>query len=754
MSGQAGNPPQGGDALAQGIGALTIDSSTTSTTAAPTTGQHAAAPVPSVALINDPEIDSREMNDYISAPAASNYANGSAVNVNLASQKLQSLTGQLKYSITDFSETETRAGKRRLMRTAIQSVSFLRDNEASFATDDVNTIISWIRLHDKITTTQVQGGAATSQGAEWPLVDITDKDVTHHLRFGYLREVDTSELLAFIKTEHPASSSFSPTPTENALNIVLRKCISSNNTLHLNGNKFYLKDAWVAIGGNSLQSLRGLTCAVKPAMGNLLLNVAPTTSAFWRPLYVSEVLAKGLAPFRNDENALRGLRVYVTYDRGQNSKSQNSDINKHHSRIKPIRGFGRPCNQQRFKYQGYDKKGKSLPIVDMTVSAYQQTESQKIYGKTIPDSIAGLFHKQSITLPLEMRARIAEGLQRFTMNAQGQLTACLTITFNRETIQLPAVELPSPLIQYALKKPGGALANIPVQANTGRWNLVNDRFIRGSSQRLAWKLFVAPNVENKRATTECERQAPSVTPSIKGNPCISPIYMKKTLREAIQNLLDEQTKRPNIVVLLLDRKCQDTYLSFKFLTDKVFVLYSICAAAETFNKQQDVRQYMTNIAMKANLKQAGINHITTGISTILRDTLVLGADITHPGAGALQAQRHQGHSTALSLLHPPQRHGHKLLRSAKTDSPAVPHLYARHRGRLVRRSRILRRPTLRARPRLPPGLVQPKQVLAQSIQHGESKSRDGHRGPEAAGQQQQASVGAQHEENHPRDSRR
>jgi eukaryotic translation initiation factor 2C len=47
-------------------------------------------------------------------------------------------------------------------------------------------------------------------------------------------------------------------------------------------------------------------------------------------------------------------------------------------------------------------------------------------------------------------------------------------------------------------------------------------------------------------------------------------------------------------------------------------------------------QYMANVAMKANLKGAGINHSAPGVSNWLSNTLVIGADVTHPGSGALE----------------------------------------------------------------------------------------------------------------------
>lgn len=168
-----------------------------------------------------------------------------------------------------------------------------------------------------------------------------------------------------------------------------------------------------------------------------------------------------------------------------------------------------------------------------------------------------------------------------------------------------------------------------------------------------------------------------------GNPTILPspnAAMKTTLREALQDLHAESlsenadesqgenaddtesgqtsentNKTPDIVVLLLKKKDQDVYSSFKYLTDKVFCFQSICATQDNFKPKDTVishpnrpdqiisgwqndnamRQYMANVAMKANLKVCGVNHTVTGIDSLLKRTLVLGADLTHPGNGAV-----------------------------------------------------------------------------------------------------------------------
>jgi eukaryotic translation initiation factor 2C len=103
----------------------------------------------------------------------------------------------------------------------------------------------------------------------------------------------------------------------------------------------------------------------------------------------------------------------------------------------------------------------------------------------------------------------------------------------------------------------------------------------------------------------------------------------------------------DLVILVLQNKDQEFYSVFKFLADRVFGLQSMMFVTKSnFRKGSwnptGVDQYVGNIMMKVNLKFGGINHSaeTNGakhgkISEFLSNTLVLGADVTHPSGGAL-----------------------------------------------------------------------------------------------------------------------
>jgi hypothetical protein len=131
------------------------------------------------------------------------------------------------------------------METAIQNVPSLSQNYGSFATDNASTIISWVDLHEHATGVQVVANKpVTGTGGEWRLVDIIDRNTTAHLNFYYSWQIDIAGLKSYAETTNNDPMAYHPSPTENALNIIMAKCITNSNTLHLNNHKCYVRDAF------------------------------------------------------------------------------------------------------------------------------------------------------------------------------------------------------------------------------------------------------------------------------------------------------------------------------------------------------------------------------------------------------------------------------------------------------------------------------------------------------------------------------
>ena len=102
----------------------------------------------------------------------------------------------------------------------------------------------------------------------------------------------------------------------------------------------------------------------------------------------------------------------------------------------------------------------------------------------------------------------------------------------------------------------------------------------------------------------------------------------------------------NFAILLLKTRSIPAYSAFKDIVDRYVPMQSLCMTqAPNITEDMcktDITQYMANIMMKANLKQGGSNHTVklanenqSQISLMLQDTLILGADLTHPSSNSL-----------------------------------------------------------------------------------------------------------------------
>ena len=91
---------------------------------------------------------------------------------------------------------------------------------------------------------------------------------------------------------------------------------------------------------------------------------------------------------------------------------------------------------------------------------------------------------------------------------------------------------------------------------------------------------------------------------------------------------------PNFLMVLLSSDDKNVYNHIKFLVDCKFGIPTVCCQSEKIQKEKGQMQYLGNIALKANLKTGGRNHElgSDALGFLGTDSIVLGADVTHPTA--------------------------------------------------------------------------------------------------------------------------
>jgi eukaryotic translation initiation factor 2C len=117
--------------------------------------------------------------------------------------------------------------------------------------------------------------------------------------------------------------------------------------------------------------------------------------------------------------------------------------------------------------------------------------------------------------------------------------------------------------------------------------------------------------------------------------------LRQNMEETI-SAMQKNKPNANFAILLLRSRNIPAYCAFKDLVDREFSMQSLCLTQAPNQGKSDISQYMANIMMKANLKLGGGNHTVmlsgvsgSNIANKLQGTLVLGADVTHPGSNSL-----------------------------------------------------------------------------------------------------------------------
>jgi eukaryotic translation initiation factor 2C len=276
-----------------------------------------------------------------------------------------------EFQVIGIPEGRSKRMMKMFVDTAIQKSPILNNNRDFFAADNTKTIVAWKDLRENI-----KQATGVTQTDGWHLVDVDDGDNRLvRLRIQHVRVIDIPGLSRYINSE-PTDHAWNPmswddSTTANALNIIVAKCFGGG-IVRAGSNKFFIEAGWESLGsGSPLCTIRGYYYSTRPAMGMILLNINTCTSAFFKPLRLSELMSKdNIKLFEKDyPSNLTGLRVYIDYERGHEEEGKESSVNDDESRIKKICGLGKTCEQQTFLFRNRDAN-KGTPEKSITVQKY------------------------------------------------------------------------------------------------------------------------------------------------------------------------------------------------------------------------------------------------------------------------------------------------------------------------------------------------------------------------------------------------
>lgn len=113
-------------------------------------------------------------------------------------------------------------------------------------------------------------------------------------------------------------------------------------------------------------------------------------------------------------------------------------------------------------------------------------------------------------------------------------------------------------------------------------------------------------------------------------------FMRDSAARVISELLASMvaTQKPSFLLVFLSSDDKNVYNHIKTQVDCRFGIPTVCCQSEKIQNQKGQMQYLGNIALKANLKTGGRNHElgSDALPVLGTDSIVLGADVTHPTA--------------------------------------------------------------------------------------------------------------------------
>ncbi|KAK8173512.1 ribonuclease H-like domain-containing protein, partial [Phyllosticta citrichinensis] len=586
----------------------------------------------------------------------------------------------------------SQGARKRLIEAFFDDVLHFGGQESKFATDYLLNIVSWEELEFSSIDMGLNEEAVDS------IRPSTANDrlvLTRKVQFGRNQElvaiyshglVDLNSLKDYVQGQ-PGRQDHDNSIACQSLNIIISKATratinSVHETFQLGSNRLFIKSRWHPLDKASVSGVgedsenlvvchHGLSFVVKPAMGDVLLNVNSATSAFFHPRLVSDFILHhdGTPGFRR---LLQGVRVYVNFQRGQKATNKED----YSSRVKTITGFGKALHEETF-----EKDGKTVSVYDHLVGQYphQQINRESLSvnlggkdkavwyapemlrilpyqpyrAKLSPAQTTNMISQACKKPPAKISDILGDGLRTIGLrvsNVPGQgvpnVYGQSSLQIDQHMLTVPSRCVPQPSLVF------GGNRTTPVAQ--GGWkfpkgvNFFSTKNLVPNGFHYLYGSSTFPPSKTAQIIREIHNQFVSVLRQLGIRGSKGPISFSFTAMQGfgdghfVQGLNEATKQSASLVILLLTQQSTPAYSLFKDKADKRG-LQSICFAkyiSEYLNDEPwKSLGYFKNVAMKVNLKLGNTNNsVQGGFGTVegksmdWDSVMVFGADVTHPSA--------------------------------------------------------------------------------------------------------------------------
>ncbi|KAJ7612202.1 argonaute-like protein [Roridomyces roridus] len=418
--------------------------------------------------------------------------------------------------------------------------------------------------------------------------------------------------------------------------------------------------------GSGLVVVRGFFQSLRPAVGRLLVNVDTSTAIMYCPGRLIDLClerlglhdARQLTSAMHDrqkrelQGFLKGLRV--------KTKAANEPLN-----AEP-RGSARAvvklsqlgANELTFEMRGgggimtvadyfrrvsgralqYPQllcvevgKGALIPLELCTVPEGQFCK------KELPERAKSEAVKLASQKPGERLASI-RGAHQVLQYGQSEYMREFGIAVDNQLLSVPGRILPAPQLKYGSNKNPAA---VNVTPRDGAWNMADKRFIEPMTIE-AWVFIIleSQNRFSEAVAAEVEKgfvkglektgmtftDPKPIIKRVNGNADIP-----ASLYAAGKQCFTEK-KAPTLFLIVIPPNSNHLYTIVKRWGDITQGVATQCVISTKCTRAND--QFWANIALKTNLKLGGTNVHVPLLSDPREPTIIMGADVMHPGAGS------------------------------------------------------------------------------------------------------------------------
>ncbi len=486
-------------------------------------------------------------------------------------------------------------------------------------------------------------------------------DRSFQVRIRQVSSVNMATLDAFLS----GKLTYTPYDVISALEVIMRHPMTTTNVVV--GRSLYSGRSVEPISGG-VEVWKGIFASLRPSPDRLLLNVDTSATAFHSPGPVVDIVRQMLGIRSNEnigklnegeiaraERLLRNVRVEVTH-RGPTFKRK----------YKVLGLTSSPCAETFFDITE-EASGK---VSKSSVASYF-SEKYKINMREpgLPCLVVGS-PDRSVFIPMEV-ASVTPG-QRYPRKLDEEQTSdmikianikpsqrfstlkagasalldesavksgldAFNMQIGRELVTVNGRVLPPPKLFY--NKSSREAEIVP---NQGAWNLKDKRVETGCSIN-SWAVVVlgrAAESEVRAFVQElvvtCQDTGVSFTSSASKQPPIlngNPATAAQTCKSAFTKAQEVFGAPPQFLLMMLQSSESRIYGEVKLVCDTQLGIPSQCMLMK--HARRPNKQYCANICLKINLKLGGVNLVLGSQLGFVaqRPTMVLGADVTHPGIG-------------------------------------------------------------------------------------------------------------------------